>query len=1023
MKKHIKSLLFLSLVIGSTSLCLESCNDNWKDSKIDLLELEKTQQYIKLTASAKSNKIVLNINSDEELVGNDLTEVYMLKGYEYFQEEKNEDKFFTGLSESFVEFDEKYKVGDYTLGSNQTIELNRFDSDGYDNLYSKFYVVRNNKIIKGSVFVTEVDPLVNSKPILNIKSKKGLFGEDYESFKDLNCSYTVLNLDLNGFIYPNEVFEGDRAIEIDHPDESKVYTFISNGSTYYFNKEKVDELDKKTKKYYELGANISLAIICSVNTNEEQFPSKMTYLPYAAQGASLMGQNTSNKYGFDYYIACIEFINYRHSLYNFEKGYISNYVIGNEIDFPQSYNRISDKQSPIDVYMEEYSRLLRIANLASKKYCNLTTVCMPITHNWGKTEKNVLLNEVQGYAPLDLVEWLNKRSKLQGDFNWGLAPHSYCRSLPSNSIYELDTWYGGDDITSTKGGKTIGMNQYPTNTKNHQATAMITFSNLEVLDIYLHQDNLKVNGSLRPVYLTESGISSCELPGSNINELRKTQAACIALAYYKVSQLESICGFSYYRCADHEIEASAYANFGILDIYGDKKEAYNLWKYIDTQYSEKVANKYLDYLSYYDNGKVYHAKGTVKSYQEILNIFGTDYDFSNFDWTKATPDKSKCDENLEYEDKVDLGNISFDDENYLYDGTTHRKEIKGTLNEGITVEYENNELSDCGSLKATATFKKDGELVGKRAANISVKHFVTNKNSYKKNENIFVTTSKCDDNYNIGSGSNSAWIGIYKSDAEVSTEPSKYWYSINSNDDKYTRTKVIQEGIDNLQGGITNGTYKIIYFKDSGYDYDSNDVIYITISKNEKLDENDISNIKFEDKEINYSGKEESLTIDDNLPDGITVRYLNNTLNEFGKTNAVAIFEKDGIEIERRYAVLSLIQNELSTNKEVYKVGEDILVTAYGKKNYWVGIYLKNDVVNPGEDNGVASIYWYYVIDSNHVSGGTYNIKEQTGQSGKYLRPELVDLPAGEYKIVMFDDSSEDGGYHVNKQIYITIEE
>lgn len=88
MKKHIKSLLFLSLVIGSTSLCLESCNDNWKDSKIDLLELEKTQQYIKLTASAKSNKIVLNINSDEELVGNDLTEVYMLKGYEYFQEEK-----------------------------------------------------------------------------------------------------------------------------------------------------------------------------------------------------------------------------------------------------------------------------------------------------------------------------------------------------------------------------------------------------------------------------------------------------------------------------------------------------------------------------------------------------------------------------------------------------------------------------------------------------------------------------------------------------------------------------------------------------------------------------------------------------------------------------------------------------------------------------------------------------------------------------------------------------------------------
>lgn len=1023
MKKYIKCSLFLSLLITSTSLCLESCNDDWKKSKVDLLELEKTQQYINLKASATSNKIKLSLNSDEELVGNDLTQVYMLRGYEYFKEEKDEDKFFTGLSESIVEIDEKYKVGEYSLGYQKEIEINRYDSDGFDNLYSKFYVVRNNKIIRGSVFVTEVEPLLNSKPILNIKSKKGLFGEDYEAFKDLNCSYTVLNLDLNGFIYPNEVFEGGKAIEIDHPDESVTYNFISNGTIYYFNKDKVDDLEKQTKKFYKLGANITLNLICTVNTNEEQFPSKMTYLPYANQGTSLMGQNTSNKYGFDYFIACMEFINYRHSLYNFENGYISNYVIGNEIDFPQSYNRISEKQSSIDVYMEEYSRLLRVANLASKKYCNSTTVCMPITHNWGKTEKNGLLNDVQGYAPLDLVEWLNKRSKLQGDYNWGLAPHSYCRSLPSNSIYELDTWYGGDDITTTKGGKTIGMNQYPTNTEDHQATAMITFSNLEVLDIYLHQDNLKVNGSLRPVYLNESGISSCEIPGSNTHELRKTQAACIALAYYKVSQLDSIVGFSYYRCIDHEAETSSYANFGLLDIYGDKKESYNLWKYIDTQYSEKVSNNYLDYLSYYDNDKTYHSKGSIKSYQEMLNIFGTDYDFSNFDWTKVKPDSSKCDEVLEYEDKVDLGNISFDDENYLYDGNKHIKEIQGTLNEGITVEYENNEITEFGSTKATAIFKLNGEIVGKRVALISVKHFVTNKNQYKKNENIFVTTSKCDSNYNIGSGSNSAWIGIYKSDDEVSSTPSRYWYSINSEEDKYFRTKAIQEGIDNLQGGITGGTYKIIYFKDGSYNYDPNDVIYISVSKNETLDEDSLSSIKFEDKEINLNNEEVSLTIEGTLPNGISVKYIDNTLNSTGKTNAIAIFEKDGIEIERRYAVLSVIENELSTNKEVYKVGEDILVTAYGKKNYRVGIYLKDDVVNPNSDNGVASIYWYYVIDSNHTSGGTYNIKEQTGQSGAYLRPELVDLPKGEYKIVLFDDSSEDGGYHVYKQVFITIEE
>ncbi len=98
----------------------------------------------------------------------------------------------------------------------------------------------------------------------------------------------------------------------------------------------------------------------------------------------------------------------------------------------------------------------------------------------------------------------------------------------------------------------------------------------------------------------------------------------------------------------------------------------------------------------------------------------------------------------------------------------------------------------------------------------------------------------------------------------------------------------------------------------------------------------------------------------------------------------------------------------LKVNKTTYTQGEDILITAIGDGDDWVGIYLKSDTIPD-----VISIRWYYVNKEGNTSGDTKNIFDS-----EYVnRQELADLPAGEYKVCLFAD----GGYTILAQKDITI--
>ncbi len=977
--KKLLSVVFSCVMVLLVGATFAACGKGDDDTVI----YDESQNAISMVVGASNDGISISLDSQESEVGTATAKIVSVKAYQYLEADE-----IVGMSLDVVKSKDAKIVGEYKLGTQQDFWLQRFD-EGYDRLYDKYYVVYEDKILKGPVYTTQIEAQRNAQPLLDIKSKKGVLGENVDYFKDLNCSYATLNFEVEKLMYPNEgVLAGGGTIEFDAPLDN-FYEFVSNGKTYYFRKDRVDHFDRYVKSYYDAGAHVTAIIYAVNNYDQISFPQKFTY-DISAHNVTLMGLNTSNEYGFGYLIAMMEFFAERYTRDGFENGYIGNFVMGNEIDYAQVYNRIADTHQPLNVYMEEYSRLLRLTNLAVKKYNSNITVCAPFTQWWSRRYTNLS----DSYAPKDMIEWLNAKTKMEGDFNWGIAPHCYPYGLAAAEAFLQDT---------INGKKDAGMSN------DIETTGALTFSNIELLDEYLNRDFMKCNGQVRPVYLTESGISS----QSNSELDRRRQAGAVAAVWYKLSQLDFVKSFSYYRLRDHMGDGGL-ANFGLLDANGERKPAYQVYKYIDTQYSDYVAQEFLKELSYCDSeGKIQNFEnGGIASYLDVLDVFGTGYDFSGFDWQKAKP--VTCERVYEFEDKMDLSGVRFDSKNFLYDGTDKSIEVTGCP-EGVEVSYSEGEesyttkptLREMGTKNVVATFTKGGEVVGQRKASITVSRLSTNKTVYEAGEKIFVTALRNDANVQLSSD---AWVGIFKKGATPgnidNNEISYYYHYFNSYNDTYARTFCLQDCHQTTGVSMGAGKYVIYYFVNGGYDYiDSVEIEVLHAGQDSGLV--DLSDVSFESAEMDEGEAVCMLEISGSLPQGVSVEYENNTAMAAGSFQAKAIFKLGQQVLEERYAVLSVLPSDfqrLAINKDCYYEWEEILVTVVApndstEKGWWVGLYAEADV--PSE---TQSIYWYYAKDERHINGKQYNLVETSFFNT--TREEFKNVPAGKYKIILFDENS-----------------
>lgn len=487
------------------------------------------------------------------------------------------------------------KIGSVKKNQSKTITFNRFDKKGRDNLYKKYYILNGGYIVKGPIYATSVK---SAKKSIGFKQKspKGLFTDNNVSnmkyAKDLGVHSITMNIDYGNLMYASKKYAPSEAIK-----------FVTNGKTYYFNPYAVGSYDAVVKSATQKKMNVIAVLNAFSGASKTTYPQAIRYGNYAKSKAT-MGANTSNHVGRDDFIAMMEFLASRYS--KKANGYITTYVLGNELDFTHYWYWCGN----FNKYMEEYARAFRLANLAFKKYAGNVKVAAPFTHYWA-TNAGKLYHESPSpsFAPKKMIDWLAKYTNKRGAFDWALAPHVYG---VVNSLANMS------DSDSKRKGVLTG---------NYKTTKQITFTNLEVLNSYLGTKALKYKGKKRSVYLTECGASS----GNKSRKEKNQQAATVAQTYYKVAHFSWIKSYNYYRLRDTSAERGL--TVGLLTSSGKKKPAYNVYKKVDTKSTRSATRKYLKYITFRRNGKTKVKR--CKSWKDAMKVYTTSWNWNKkWSWKK-----------------------------------------------------------------------------------------------------------------------------------------------------------------------------------------------------------------------------------------------------------------------------------------------------------------------------------------------------------------------------------------------------
>lgn len=685
-------------------------------------------------------------------------------------------------------------IGEYSCGTTQEFHINRYLSDGSDNLYDKYYLIQDGTILCGPVYASEISSIRN-KPAFITDTKKGLTLEDSETIdilKEMGASNTVINMDLSELVVATEGPNGEPR---DLSSRTDLIEFESNGKTFYFRSDYIKLQDGLISAYTKAGMNVTLVLISWQEMLTNDYPRSMMY--FEQTNRQTVAFNTANERGMEYWIATMEFLADRYSKSS-NLGLVQKFIVGNEIDYtydwylleplePDDQGNYKGTAVDFDVFMEEYARTLRLADLAVKKYNASGKVLVSLTHNWA-------LNSAEGYKsgaksvrwnsyrPKEICDWLVKYETARGNYNWGLAVHPY----------PINTYTPNPLITDTNGYNGL----YHPCTGDPDTSAWITVSNLEVYQLYLQRPENRYKGQVRTVSLTETSVLSTKPTDPNYELSQKQQAAAIAMTYYRAANIPCIDQIAYFQ--PHDQTGTNYM-LGLMTADGVKKDVYDLWKYIDTDKTFAYSNKYLKYLD-----------PDATSYQEVMSTIS-----SNFNWdtmwdedniiTRTTEagdsertlsvnkNKFKADEPILVTATGDVGDtvelflgtddIANAEPLYSYPVVGSHGNMK--YRSGRT--YDLVAYGEMSISRSKAATLKAGEYVlvlrrGDTNATISTKITIeedysmgstqyglnTNKDVYKSGENILVYATSNKD----------CWVGLYRVDDAYGTgnKTSIFWY-------------------------------------------------------------------------------------------------------------------------------------------------------------------------------------------------------------------------------------------------------
>jgi hypothetical protein len=463
------------------------------------------------------------------------------------------------------------------------LSLDRFKAKSdhsYDRLYSRWAVVSatgggNYELASALTWPTDISYIaINNLSEDKARSVKGLDGltpttlYNFSDLTDLDISSMKINLLLNGVFSLN----------------ASNLTHQFNGKTYHINEGFVSNLDQRIKICSDNDIKVAFVLLIPINIGNDSLKAIFVH-PDANQGLYSMG-NVATELGVEHYTAMVDFLTKRYSRPDGLYGRVDQWIIHNEVDAHTSWTHAGQKPSPL--YTEIYNRSMRMVYLTARKYDPTAKVFASFTKHWNSKPVSD-----QNFKSKEILDVLLQLSKKDGDYEWGIAWHSY----PTNLFNPL-VW-----------------NDPPSKTQFNFNTPEITPRNLEMIDAFVRQKEVLYNGKkVRTILLSENGFSSNTATNANANET--TQAAALAYFWKKTNgRLDAIENIQLHRWVDNENEGGLLFGLwsvvpGTFDTFDEKKEGWFVWNAAGTAQEDSVFEPYKSVIGINDWSEIYNTVPT-----------------------------------------------------------------------------------------------------------------------------------------------------------------------------------------------------------------------------------------------------------------------------------------------------------------------------------------------------------------------------------------------------------------------------
>ena len=378
--------------------------------------------------------------------------------------------------------------------------------------------------------------------------QKGLSGFSNRGPKsdllELGISAVTVNLVLNRFL-----------IDSDGPGREAI---PAPGPKVYFNTDAFGPLDQLIEfcRQHKIVVSAIVLIPCS----KRNATHLVLQHPETEGGVYAMPDLTSSR-GAAIYGHLLSRIAERYSDASRSPGVITNWIAHNEVDYHPVWTNMGEQ--PDEIFLETYYRSMRMIHNAARQFNPHARVFVSLTHNWTVKKPN----HWKQLSPKQTLVDLQKYSKIEGDFAWGVAYHPYPQSLFAPTAWN------------------------DRNAQDHQDTPLITMQNLQVLGDFLsHSSMRQQSGKRRGVLLSEQGYHTASYGISD----QKKQAGSLHYAMQRVRNFPWVESFHYHRWIDHPDEGGLMLGLRTLPTkqnpHGKRKHSWNVYQAINTD-AEKERTK------------------------------------------------------------------------------------------------------------------------------------------------------------------------------------------------------------------------------------------------------------------------------------------------------------------------------------------------------------------------------------------------------------------------------------------------